>query len=142
MKKMTLIIILITLIMLNNTCERKNCHKRIKIHNKSSKGIYAKDCFSAPNDTICFKIDPSPALAPDFHKIEPGATNTGVLHSRDCWEYHFEYFPSKILMVFIFDAEVLESTPWDTVCANYMVLKRYDLTLNDLKNMNWEITYP
>jgi hypothetical protein len=46
------------------------------------------------------------------------------------------------LSVFIFDAQVLENTPWDTVKAKYIILKRYDLSLDDLNKLNWTITYP
>jgi len=46
------------------------------------------------------------------------------------------------MMVYVFDAHVIETTAWDSVKANYLVLKRYDLSLDDLKRMNWTITYP
>ena len=45
-------------------------------------------------------------------------------------------------MYFIYDACILETTPWDTIKAKYIVLKRYDLSLQDLQQMNWTITYP
>ena len=45
-------------------------------------------------------------------------------------------------MIYIFDAGVLESTPWSTVVNDYMVLKRFDLSLQNLQKMDWTITYP
>jgi hypothetical protein len=45
-------------------------------------------------------------------------------------------------MVFVFNAGLLETIPWDTIKANYLVMKRYDLSLPDLEEMDWTITYP
>ncbi len=45
-------------------------------------------------------------------------------------------------MYFIYDAQTLETTPWDTVVKKYMILKRHDLTKKDLDSMGWKITYP
>jgi len=39
------------------------------------------------------------------------------------------------------DANTLETTSWDTIKLNYKVLKRYDLSFQDLEKMNWTITY-
>jgi hypothetical protein len=61
---------------------------------------------------------------------------------KDAFIKTFNELDNKVLMVFIFDAKVLETTPWDTVKAKYLVLKRYDLSLQDLEDMNWTITYP
>lgn len=66
-----------------------------------------------------------------------------MLWGRDCIEIAFkDLISSDTLMVYVFDAETLEITPWDTVKANYMVLKRYDLSLEDLKKSDFTITYP
>lgn len=35
-----------------------------------------------------------------------------------------------------------EGTLWNEVTENYLVLKRYDLSLNDLQMMDWKMTYP
>ena len=67
-------------------------------------------------------------------------TSDDPLRLQDTYEGRFEQFEK--VMVFVFDAQVLETTPWDTVKAKYLVLKRYDLSLQDLESMNWTITYP
>ena len=46
------------------------------------------------------------------------------------------------LSVFIFDAETLETTPWDIVQSKSLVLQRYDLTLEELERLKWIIPYP
>jgi hypothetical protein len=50
--------------------------------------------------------------------------------------------PYKVYMVFIFSYDSLSKLPWAKIRDNYMVLKRYDLTLKELDSMNWTINYP
>jgi hypothetical protein len=50
--------------------------------------------------------------------------------------------PDFRLMIFLFEKSTLETTPWDTIVKKYLVLKRYDLSLEDLEKKNWTITYP
>ena len=88
---------------------------------------------------------PSPVLNDNVYKIESGQTNTSALWAKSCYESNMKdsrVFPFGKTMIYIFDAAVLESTPWDTVKARNMYLKRYDLTLKDLQDRNWTITYP
>ena len=48
---------------------------------------------------------------------------------------------SSVIMVYVFDGTTLETSTWQAVKDNNLVLKRYDLTLEDLEGMNWEIIY-
>jgi len=136
-------IILILLFLLNNTCKKnEDCHKIIKVFNTSNKAIYVQGSDGYP-DTMYFKYNPNPALSPEINKVESGETNTTSLQIKDCWEINIKnVMQSDKLMIYIFDSEILENIPWDTVIANNMVLNRYDLSLEDLKNSNWSITYP
>ena len=145
MKPMNILIIL-SLIMLSATCKKENtedCHHSITVVNQSEKDIYVHEYLGYP-DTVYFKHGPNPVLSPELNKVKAGESNTNALWGRDCWEIEFENFivPSEKIMIFIFDAQVLESTSWDTVVSNYMVLKRYDLSLEDLKQLDFTITYP
>jgi hypothetical protein len=45
------------------------------------------------------------------------------------------------MLLFIFDADVIEKTPWDTIVKYDMFLKRYQFTKDELEKMNWEIVY-
>lgn len=51
-------------------------------------------------------------------------------------------FVKDTIMIFIFDKYVLIDLPWEKVKNEYLVLKRYDLSLADLQRMNWTLTYP
>ena len=47
----------------------------------------------------------------------------------------------SILYIWLFDREVIDNTPWKEVVANEMYLIRYELTIQNLEAMNWEIVY-
>ena len=141
---MNFLIFIITLIFLNQSCgdKEEDCHKTITVKNETADTLYVVGSDFYP-DTLSIKGIPNPVLDPSHTKVLPGETNTRVLWDRDCIELAFkDLIPSDTMMVYVFDAHVLETTPWDSVKANYMVLKRYDLSLQDLKNMNWTVTYP
>jgi len=110
---------------------------RLEIKNESSLPIYTYDQFTFPDTTIAL-YNPSKV---DVNKVLPH----GKVHipTRGSWESTFaERIPSGKLMIFIYDAKTLETTPWDTVRKKYLILKRYDLTLKDLESLNWTVTYP
>ncbi len=59
------------------------------------------------------------------------------------WIYALKYDgDSGIMHGFIFEKQTVIEQPWDTIVANNMILKRYDLSLDDLERMDWTITYP
>lgn len=126
-------------ILVSATCsnDNENCHNTVTIVNNSDKAIYFDFSFRYP-DTLT--LDPSPVTAGDYYKIERKSTHKHL--KRDCFEYDFKSSNSGIIMYYIYDAQTLETVPWDTVVKKYMILKRYDLTLKDLDNLNWTITYP
>jgi len=45
-------------------------------------------------------------------------------------------------MLFLFDDSVIENTDWKIVEKDYLVLQRYDLSLQDLEKLNWKVYYP
>ena len=144
--KPTFILILLSFLLLSNTCNKKteNCHKAITFINNSDKELYVTRSWNYP-DTISFAGIPNPALDPNFSKVNSHEKNTRALWGRDCYEVLFGselYNYQDTLMVFVFDAQVLENTDWETVKQQYLILKRYDLSLEDLRNMDWTIEYP
>ena len=56
------------------------------------------------------------------------------------WKERF----SKIekLSVFIFHTDTLNKYTWEEVRDGYMILKRYDLSSDDLRKLNFRIYYP
>lgn len=58
------------------------------------------------------------------------------------WEEIYSKLPQDTMSVFIFHSDTLDKYNWEEVRDGYKVLKRYDLSLEDLKQNNWTITYP
>jgi hypothetical protein len=130
-------LMLSSLLIITSTCDMlKNEDPKLRVKNVSEKAIYVSWTTDYPDTS--FNRVANPTYNPELYKVEAHSVQK-------------EYYkaPSKGLFrdvdtisVFIFDAQVLESTPWDTVKAKYLILKRYDLSLDDLINMNWILTYP
>lgn len=75
-------------------------------------------------------------------EIEP-KTRTLLYNSHLKWEKGFDYFLiADTLSIFLFHADTLDKYSWKEVRDGYMVLKRYDLSLEDLKECDYSITYP
>ena len=46
------------------------------------------------------------------------------------------------LRFFLFDKEVIDSLPWDTIRDSYLILDRYFLGFEDMERNDWTIAYP
>ena len=46
------------------------------------------------------------------------------------------------LIVFVFNSDTLSSRGWDYVKDHNNVTQRYDLSLSNLRNLNWRIAFP
>jgi hypothetical protein len=112
MKKITIISIILTCILLSSMCEKdKDKHDLIMFINNSSKLIYVRGNWEYPDTAINFS---NPALAGDFYKVGANSSDD-PLRLRDTYEGRFEQFEK--VMVFVFDSQIIENTSWDTVKA-------------------------
>lgn len=134
--------LILSLLCLSTTCEKgdDDLHKIIKFVNQTDKELYVQTSGSYPDTTFVNGEFPNPLLS-DLNRILPNETNTMALAARYSFEEKFSY-SYDTLMIFVFDAAVLETNPWETVQQDYKVLKRYELSFDDLQRMNWTITYP
>ena len=128
---------------MNDSCvdkESTNCHYYITIINDSDFDIY----FNMPIDTTGFYYAASAMIANAF-RYKVNAHNNKKYKDRECIEYKFtkgvtfpngKYAPLDSLRVYILDATVLEQD------LKYKTLIRYDLSLDNLRYLNWTVTYP
>lgn len=125
------------------TCKKENnCHKRISFINNTNKDVYViKNTLGYP-DTNYYHYDPSPTLSQKEYKVNSNTSTNSPLQLLACYEDVMKEKKSDTLMVFVFDAQLLETISWDTVKAKNLYLKRYDLSLQDLQKNNWTIRYP
>ena len=106
--------------------------------NNTSKSIYYYEEhfnseFRYPDTTL-------PSTKPTMQKIE--ANDKYGISSQVKWNEVIDKMPSDTMAVYIFDAETYENTDWNTIRANYMVLKRYSISAEYLTNNNNTIVYP
>ncbi len=142
MEKLVLSFLLLMLV----HCEPEdtdNCHYGINFINKTDKVLFVLPS----KDTILHNyMDPR---EDSFQaSISPYAGQGGVPEGRlrflasvspRCVENLLRYDPR--LYVFVFDSLTLGNKDWEEVMTNYLVAKRYNLTLNDLEQMDWIITF-
>ena len=57
------------------------------------------------------------------------------------WEQYFENLPCDTLSIFIFHTDTLNKYSWEEVRDGYKILRRYDLGIEDIKQMG-RIVYP
>lgn len=120
-----------------NRCHPENddCHRFIHFTNKSGKDIYyIFNIFDEINEY-------NPALAGEMNRIKNNEnTKLPNSHSIECYE-SFPHEETGMIYLFLFDSEVAENYDWETVRQNNMYLKKYVLTIDELNEMNWKITY-
>ncbi len=58
------------------------------------------------------------------------------------WSKVFARTPKDTLSVFIFSGDTVAAYSWDEIRSGYKVLKRFDLSQQDLEAMNYTVTYP
>lgn len=79
--------------------------------------------------------------ATGFRTIE--ADKSTYFDSRVKWEEIFDkHLPLDTLSIFIFDVDTLIYYDWETIRSEYKVLQRYDLSLDNLKQLDFKVPYP
>jgi hypothetical protein len=128
-------LILISLIFLSGKCEIPNEYFSLRVRNNFEKQIsfYLGD-FNADfqySDTLINKSN-----------ITRTATSTASVDIRREWEDVILELPKDTLSIFIFTTDVVKNVSWDKIREDYLVLKRYDLSVDDLKLLEFEVSYP
>jgi hypothetical protein len=115
---------------------------RLKLANNSNMNIYYSFSFVYPDTTLKMVYPPfNPLLSSQANKILPKRQSDLTINARR-WEYVFENeLKDGILIIFIFEGDLIEKMPWEQVVKEYKILKRYEFTLEDIKKQNWVINY-
>jgi hypothetical protein len=58
------------------------------------------------------------------------------------WISEYERMSTSKFMYFLFDKAQVDTLPWDTIKLNYKILKRWDLSLEEIQALNWTLEYP
>jgi len=138
MSKIIVVVVCIQIFLIVNSCFKNNYYDyRLEVINKSNKTIYAEGSASYPDTSLVYTVSPF------NHKPDKAAPGGIIKIVRGgSWEEAFQENIHQKLIIFIFDAAIADTTPWDTIKKKYLILKRYDLTLHDLDSINFKVTYP
>ncbi|MBO9204400.1 MULTISPECIES: hypothetical protein [Niastella] len=135
------LLLLLPCFFLSMTCHKSNtrhCHYQIDFENKSDKSLTVVLSYDYPDTSINFQ---SPYIEHDFYGGIAPHQKWYVENGEMCVESILLDHSYERVSLFIFDSEVLRTTPWSEVRKNYKVLTRYDFTLDDLRALGWYVTY-
>jgi len=79
---------------------------------------------------------------PTYIISKVGINKTFYNNSSFDWIRIFNALPKDTLSVFIFDSDTLAKYPMEIISQQYKVLKRYDLSIDNLRKLNWKVPYP
>jgi hypothetical protein len=102
----------------------------IKIQNNTTDTIQFYDSYVFPDTTI---INEKPRL------IMAYPSKFSYLDSKEKWE---DILPSDTISIYILSKDTLNTYSWETIRNEYKILKRYDLSLQDLEMLHYEVPYP
>lgn len=138
------IILLITTILLFVSCEYENtpdCHQIVTLTNNTNEHLYILTSFdNSLVDEI--KYHPDPLLDPSTARIEALEKNSSMISGRTCFEVKLRNSTLGFMRVYFIDGVKLEASTWGKVLEDSLILKTYDLTLEDLQMLDYKISYP
>ena len=116
-------------------CGKNNDDIRyLKVRNNSENKILVKFSTQFPDTSFLFK-DLGQVGGIEAWEEESFLSKLG-------WDYLAQRNESSTLIFFVFDSRIFSQYPDSIIEQEYMILKRYDLSLNELESMNWTIMYP
>jgi len=123
-----------------NACGKLKDNPRfIKLENNSHGIIHVDFQYNYPDTIILDR-----ALVDHIDTIGPNKSIKVPTASKNRrWANHInDSNPQNVLMVFVYSLDTLKKYSWEEIQDDYKVLKRYDLTVNQIKQMDWTVTYP
>jgi hypothetical protein len=123
------------------SCHPDNFYTFFDIKNNSDQAIYYTYSNKYPDTSVDQSIYIPPGSTRTPSEIINANSRLAVVKAGPL-ENYFKTIPSDTIEIFIYDAKVVRNTPWDSVVAKYLVLKRYDLILDSINKMGRIVTYP
>lgn len=119
-------------VLLFNTCKFPDEQHYIIVNNNANHMISLYVGENYPDTSIV-------QTKPHLWTVQPNSSFDDV-SEWGTWKERFS--KTEKLSVFIFHTDTLNKYTWEEVRDNYMILKRYDLSLDDLKQCDFTVTYP
>ena len=136
-----ILLVALSCFLLSSKCRKDDppC-TRLKLDNKTNKDVYVLISFDYPDSSLNFQ---SPFAS--YYKIKIGAHSKGDIrdvYNFECADRYFEYYPNNTLSFFVFDAALVDTTPWISIRQNYQIIKRFDVGKNEVINNNYTLSLP
>lgn len=153
MSRINKLILLIGLVLLIDSCELLKPDHMIAFVNDSDRDVYCSWSSHYP-DTLTIQYE---AVAGDhWSRVSAHSSVNNIIPGIADWVSIIERnIPSDTLLIFVLDASTMDSIGagpvnwipmYDTMdykqLYDWLVMKHYTLSLEDLERMNWTITYP
>lgn len=123
----------ITILFICGECNFTESVYRIRVRNKSSQTISVFAGFILP-DTVL------PAVKPEMKTISPGEFED--IYDSEVGDHDFKRsFYDEKLTLFVLSSDTIAKYPWATIEEKYMILKRIELTPDDLEEYG-SVSYP
>ncbi len=127
------ILVLVSIFLYAASCEKLVDHVySIKIKNNSNDTVQFYESYSFPDTSI-------DVTKPRLKMVYP--SRYSFLDSKKDWD-EVLVPPNDTISIFILSKDTVDSYSWDKIRSDYNVLKRYDLSLDDLEKQNWTVAYP
>lgn len=153
MKKLKIIklaLILTAVVLTLSSCYKDdaNHHFRIPFKNNADYSIYLRRASKTDNtmlphfhDTILQSWYVDPSHDTFNNKIRPKEEFEDAFFDMTCYEASFGY-RYDTLLIFVFNVDTFDTYGWDYVREHYLVLQRYDLSLENLQSVNFRLSFP
>ena len=110
----------------------------IKFINNSDSDVYYLFAKNIPMDTTLYSTFPFDTLS--NHLITKNSYL--MVHPYEYKKVDPLGIKSSFGHIYFFSRYVIENVPWDTIRNKYLILKRYDIHIEDINNRNWTVKYP
>ena len=124
------------------SCEKKdteNAHYRIRFNNNSDYCIGVLYDPYYPDTTMGYPWFPTDSTKCKIQPKEVMIITNG--HFKSTFESFFSS-TNDTIMFYVFDYKAMTTNEWAEVRDNYMVTQRYDLSLDDLRRLDWKLSFP
>ena len=118
------------------SCENPTQTYKFRIINDSDKDLYFYEAvMNAPiyPDTLIKETKVQLKVSPHTTSYQGGLIST---------EEVFKKYSIDTLSIYFFDADIVDNYSWETIREEYKVLRRYDLSIEDIQLLDYEIPYP
>jgi hypothetical protein len=121
---------------------------KIELHNRSSKVIFystsVNDSITGRNPfTNAYKINEGDTTWDESSNLLLSDSSKFLtIIGKNAWvDYINKNCKDSTLRIFVFEKELIEQIPWDTLVAKQLYTKKFSYKVKDLEKLNWQIEY-